>query len=183
LKCSSLLCALAAVGIFGAPKVLVAQETSAQWFEMVRSCEQVVIDQSFRTLEDYEAAPFSVGKPGIKELAVYSETKDLVAIARAEKGVWVSCSVREIEETDKSRWRQLEKVWHEGFEAQFPKSKYRWVQTKYNPNQPFIGAMLCQDERSVLLVMPVLIGYFHFRVDVRSETSDESAKVCANTGN
>ena len=68
-----------------------ANASASNWAELARACEEVIANQSFAPLENYEPAPFSMGSPGMKDYAVYDASRNLVAIARAIKGEWVFC--------------------------------------------------------------------------------------------
>lgn len=171
--------AFAVASVLATSQALLAEGAEPVWFEMVRACETVIAAQSFRPLAEYEAAPFSSGKPGVKEYAVYSRSRELVVIARIEGDKWTHCWVREDWQNDRQRWREIELIWRSGFEAAFPKSTYAWVRTPNNPHQPFVGAVLCQEERSVLLVMPYLSGNFDFGVNVSSELPGRNVDHCS----
>lgn len=169
---------LAALPTIGVSDRLLAEETS-QWFEMVQACNIVISDQTFEPLKHLDPAPFSVGKPGLKEYAVFDSSRSLITTARLEKDEWTHCWVREVTENDRSRWKDVETKWNKGFQAAFPKSKYEWVQKPHDPYRPFVGALLCEDRRAVLLTMPYLSANFFFRVEVSKDTTGAGTDHCA----
>ena len=142
---------------------------------MVRGCESVIIEQSFAPFENHESAPFSSGKPGLKEYSVYSPSRDLVAIARVLGTDWPLCYVREAK-GDHVRVRELRAAWTENFEADFPKPGYIWVKN-LNPDRLQPQALRCRGRDIELLVYAVRSGqiagnfdrYSGFRVEVTSE--------------
>ncbi|MEO3413190.1 hypothetical protein AAFO92_00900 [Roseovarius sp. CAU 1744] len=157
---------LLAINSFGMQEAAWANSKSP-WIELTQACESVIVDQSFQPLEKYKPAPFTIGLPGIKEYSVYSATQNLVAIARIERGTWVQCLVREHEES-RVRWKDLAKEWSNGFEAGFPKPAYLWVEWKYHPERPFVGAVKCRGEDPAILISPNLETDLFFRVAVIS---------------
>lgn len=155
-----------------------AEPEIAPWFEMVRACEAVLKEQSFSALAGFAPAPFSSGMPGVKEYAVFNKARSLVVVARQVKGAWEQCLVREHTE-DRARWRDLARAWEEGFEAAFADGAYRPVKARYNPDRPFHGAVRCDGDRFVMLVMPTLEWGFQFRVVVANTPVRSGAKICA----
>lgn len=171
--------ALAMLAVFGHPPASLAEADSAQWFEMARACEQVIADQSMSVLSGYEPAPFSTGRPGVKEYAVFGPSRHLVVTARVEDGEWTRCLVREAEKHDRSRWQEIAPLWNAGFAAAFPKPQYLWVKSRLNPYMPFIGAFRCEEGRFVLAVTPYLGSDFDFLIEVTSQTTGANERLCA----
>lgn len=171
--------AMALILTAGTPNRLLAEVNGAEWFKMVRACETVLMDQSFTALNALEAAPYSFGKPGTKEYAVYAGDRALVVSATVEEEIWTRCLVRETDQTDRSRWKELATEWGNGFQSAFPSSEYAYVQTRYNPHQPFVAAILCTEQTAKLLVQPQLNANFQFQVQVTAAPDHVDPKFCA----
>ena len=167
-----------------------------EWHELAQGCEAVILEQSFAPFEDHEPAPFASGKPGEKQFAAYSASRELVAIARVVgDGEWEQCLVRESEEG--LRARTLAAKWVEGLAVAFPKSDYIWV-NGLTPDYANPGMLRCDSGTYVLSVR----GYFGrdyvnrynhrtrsardhgkmFRVFVIKEPSERIDELCRQRG-
>ncbi len=155
--------------------------TGPEWHEMVQACEAVILQQSFGALDGDEGAPFSVGMPGIRELAVHNGKRTLVAIARSGRDIRASCTVRETIEKDRARWRVLMDMWNEGLEAGFSRRHNRAVRWSPVENMVIFGAMRCRNGRLVLRTAPHFLPEFRFRVSVLPNPENLDASGCGVT--
>ncbi|NNE82147.1 MAG: hypothetical protein HKN18_17895 [Silicimonas sp.] len=114
----------------------------------------MILEQSIDPFKGYVPAPFSTGRPGLKEYAFYSASHELVAVARVVEGNWTMCYLRETKE-ERARARSLAVAWAAGLADAFPKPGYLWGKN-IDPNIVQPSALRCIDDRFLLMIF----GYF-----------------------
>ena len=98
----------------------------AGWWGMLDVCEAVIAEQSDVPLRDYTPAPFTFGKPGVKQYSVFDATGDLVVTAVLKNEVWVECRVGEHDASSPDMYiGDPVKAWTEAFASRFPSPRYK----------------------------------------------------------
>lgn len=156
------LCALAAL-----PMAANASPDRAERMELVRHCEDVILQQSITPLNAFKPAPFGSGAPGKKTYAFYSASQKLLIFARKTGKIWDLCTVREAVEGSNSLidW-SLD--WPKEFDSTFPAPRYIRLDGRFGP--PFSPvALRCEDQRAALVVYPHFGNESEFSVSVSND--------------
>ena len=153
------LCALAAL-----PLAANASPDRAERIELVRHCEDVILQQSVTPLNAFKPAPFGSGAPGKKTYAFYSTSQKLLIFARKTGKIWDICTVRETVAGSNSLidW-SLD--WPNEFDSAFPAPRYIRLDGRFGP--PFSPvALRCEDQRAAFVVYPHFGNESEFSVSV-----------------
>ncbi len=168
---------LAVLAAFAMPGASEAAVSPAERLELIRACEAVITAQSYAPLEEYEPAPFSWGRPGEKEYAVYNASRNLIAIAKVVGDEWVECMVRESEK-DTSPILERYAEWRKEFVAAFPMPEYRWVRRTLDGGSTNPFAVRCREDRLVLMVHAEFTLKHEFAVTMTNELSRHANNPC-----
>ena len=156
------LCALAAL-----PMAANASPDRAERMELVRRCEDVILQQSVTPLNAFKPAPFGSGAPGKKTYAFYSASQKLLILARKSGKIWDRCTVREAVEGSNSLidWSR---DWPNEFDSTFPSPRYIRLDGRLGP--PFSPVALhCADQRAAFVIYPHFGNESAFSVSVSND--------------
>jgi hypothetical protein len=164
--------------LWAALLVLSASVTTAfgsAWHDMAKVCEDVILEQSSDPLRQFQPAPFSSGKPGQKEVAVYDPTKELVVVARLVGGTtWDQCFVRETDE-DETRRRLLAEDWTGSLAAIYSVPPYLAVNAVL-PDIVNPGVFRCDGGSYVLSVFGFFGRDFLSRLNHRERSARDNGR-------
>lgn len=150
----------------------------AQWLEMVLACEDVISSQSFTPLQSKGSSAAVWGLPGSKEHTAYNESRSLMAVATYSDDMWVSCLVREREESG-LRLRELTETWENEFMASFPQPQYLITERPRIATHAFHNAYRCLEDGTSLRVAPYIAPGLYFRVSISLNAPNVSEQLCS----